>query len=204
MSRLAMESLPVKFQSSSGQKAGCNRAASARAAAALGFNPHPARRPDATSPGSVFAPPGTWFQSSSGQKAGCNMPTVDVSRLLSNRFQSSSGQKAGCNPGLAAESPGGILFQSSSGQKAGCNGGPGVAWQGCHGFQSSSGQKAGCNRLVESGGRRLGLPVSILIRPEGRMQPPGGVRRAEARSPCFNPHPARRPDATRWRWPNDP
>ena len=57
-------------------------------------------------------------------------------------------------------------------------------------FQSSSGQKAGCNVAAE--GHR---PVSILIRPEGRMQPfPTWMH--PRRTGCFNPHPARRPDAT--------
>ena len=60
-------------------------------------------------------------------------------------------------------------FQSSSGQKAECNiskvAGPGELSK----FQSSSGQKAECNgrfsRVPFDGGE-----VSILIRPEGRMQ----------------------------------
>ena len=154
------------------------------------------------------------------------------------------------------------LFQSSSGQKAGCN--PGRMTRQCaatRGFQSSSGQKAGSlrvsilirpeGRMQLRGGRRAmrflvsilirpegrmqpwpddkasaatGLPegqpahvqhiVSILIRPEGRMQHAtlprlnplrsagcnhGGVALWRAR---FNPHPARRPDATAWEWPS--
>ena len=40
------------------------------------------------------------------------------------------------------------------------------------------------------------LQVSILIRPEGRMQH-ARVQRMEVAPPSFNPHPARRPDATR-------
>ena len=38
-------------------------------------------------------------------------------------------------------------------------------------------------------------PVSILIRPEGRMQPSAPTR-TSGPSMSFNPHPARRPDAT--------
>ena len=38
------------------------------------------------------------------------------------------------------------------------------------------------------------LGVSILIQPEGRMQ--RGSRAGEVDVHCFNPHPARRPDAT--------
>ena len=47
--------------------------------------------------------------------------------------------------------------------------------------------------VIEACGKLI--PVSILIRPEGRMQPVGPMRTQETQS--FNPHPARRPDATR-------
>ena len=87
------------------------------------------------------------------------------------------------------------------------------------GFQSSSSPRAGCNRAragscplrwtgfnphpargpdaTLTGAQLHGnaVQVSILIQPEGRMQPrtsppfPGIP-------PCFNPHPARGPDAT--------
>ena len=63
-------------------------------------------------------------------------------------------------------------------------------------FQSSPGQKAGCNAsdsLVVIG--VIGH-VSILTRPEGRVQPYLRLPRRVARY-CFNPHPARRPGATR-------
>ena len=65
------------------------------------------------------------------------------------------------------------LFQSSPGQKAGCNRVP--SGTNPHGaargdlFQSSPGQKAGCNRVMLSPYLQ-GEPVSILTRPEGRMQ----------------------------------
>ena len=135
-----------KFQSSSGQKAGCNPRTASSA------NKYPR------------------FQSSSGQKAGCNMRSQRLHSFMS-RFQSSSGQKAGCNSDMPSEyhrilcrfnphparrpdatpnaaradRPSNAKFQSSSGQKAGCN-----AWSkptpaSSNPFQSSSGQKAGCN-----------------------------------------------------------
>ena len=160
------------------------------------FNPHPARRPDATAQQRADehdAP----FQSSSGQKAGCNcrsnysrgISTVSILIRPEGRmqrghfavhvrtyllvFQSSSGQKAGCNPrwlfpGCNGQSSWSAMFQSSSGQKAGCNTAACRARCRSFTFQSSSGQKAGCN-----GNTHLGRPngVSILIRPEGRMQP---------------------------------
>ena len=95
------------------------------------------------------------FQSSSGQKAGCNTANSLRMSLALILFQSSSGQKAGCNPSLPS--------RKSSPRKM---------------FQSSSGQKAGCNPV-----ERRGRPPSHL---------------------CFNPHPARRPDATILRPPGSP
>ena len=86
------------------------------------------------------------FQSSSGQKAGCNTRWWQVAVAHFTGFQSSSGQKAGCNTSSAISGP---LTISA--------------------FQSSSGLLAGCNNH-----RRSDVhgddPVSILIRPSGRMQ----------------------------------
>ena len=86
-------------------------------------------------------------------------------------------------------------------------------------FQFSSGQKAGCNRGVGDVHALDDVAVSILIRPEGRMQPPEPgqaitVHRFQSSSGLlagcngdneahnrkhphgFNPHPAFWPDAT--------
>ena len=61
-------------------------------------------------------------------------------------------------------------FQSSPGQKAGCNPAAELPWAPALGlFQSSPGQKAGCNRAGQTHPLR-GLSVSILTRPEGRVQ----------------------------------
>ena len=112
------------------------------------FNPHPARRPDATS---VVVTPVTrtvdWFQSSSGQKAGCNASRCSFSSSVSSMFQSSSGQKPDatmsgrrcCSHALAVS----ILIRPEGRMqlhpRRGLNPGQPV--------QSSSGQKAGCNPL---------------------------------------------------------
>ena len=63
----------LRFQSSSGQKAGCNRSLLPASSIPSCFNPHPARRPDATAE-TLWSINATMFgfQSSSGQKAGCN------------------------------------------------------------------------------------------------------------------------------------
>ena len=86
------------------------------------------------------------------------------------------------------------MFQSSSGQNAGCNVRAIATVPPIASFQSSSGLLAGCNRLAVVHAVAP-QPISILIQPEGRMQ------RVPARRLCllasrFNPHPARRPDAT--------
>ena len=66
----------AEFQSSSGQKAGCNHIGQVVQPEfhQLCFNPHPARRPDATGPcrPTLLRAVILGFQSSSGQKAGCN------------------------------------------------------------------------------------------------------------------------------------
>ena len=87
------------------------------------------------------------------------------------------------------------MFQSSSGQNAGCNVRAIATVPPIASFQSSSGQKAGCNRLAVVHAVAP-QPISILIQPEGRMQLPCCIRYCAADN-CFNPHPARRPDATR-------
>ena len=152
------------------------------------FNPHPARRPDATpSTASACARPTHvrgQFQSSSGQKAGCNVrrqrpgscngpKPVSILIRPEGRMQQPPKQldeRTGWYP--HARRPDTAWwrtafrgFQSSSGQKAGCN----PVKQMTRAFQSASGQKAGCNT-------------------------PKGHRRSSIN--CFNPHPARRPDAT--------
>ena len=228
---------PLVFQSSPGQKAGCNRPTgwlspctwwcvsiltrpSGRVQRPLcmpsrgyGFNPHPARRPGATRADGCCR---DWFQSSPGQKAGCNVKgRRDVSILTrpEGRVQQSgllvlAWTEASFNP-HPARRPGATLQ---------------VDWDndGTYSFQSSPGQKAGCNLFLAGG---LGSTmVSILTRPEGRVQPtlalqaagnwrstklfqssPGqkaGCNHAYQQycccaNPCFNPHPARRPGATR-------
>ncbi len=131
------------FQSSSGPKTGCNLPATRGPHCDCSFNPHPARRPDATGPRlpivqpaavSILIRPEDRMQHGEG--------SYDY---LSIEFQSSSGPKTGCNfiplhavAGVVVSIlirpedrmqpyPEGRLvvfhrFQSSSGPKTGCNG----------------------------------------------------------------------------------
>ena len=64
----------ARFQSSSGPKTGCNNARFVFRGCRLRFNPHPARRPDATHSVSTSGTQAVGFQSSSGPKTGCNAP----------------------------------------------------------------------------------------------------------------------------------
>ena len=136
------------------------------------------------------------FQSSSGQKAGCNPPRPRLTRPRSPGFNPHPAFWPDATS-LAVKMMRPVAsFQSSSGQKAGCDT---VAWVSARGqgvFQSSSGQKAGCNRRRAGPEPRQPELVSILIRPSGRMQPRGVSAWQPPLSLCFNPHPARRPDAT--------
>ena len=107
-------------------------------------------------------------------------------------FNPHPARRPGATESVAGQS-GWVQFQSSPGQKAGCNPSMVLPAYGMKMFQSSPGQKAGATARRRH--RRRGLPVSILTRPEGRVQRGQAVR---PRTPpaCFNPHPARRPGAT--------
>ena len=118
----ARYAMPTWFQSSSGQKAGCNLTNRiCRPQSHQRFNPHPARRPDATGKqGALVDHASKSFNPHPARRPDA---TSSLRAVLFHfpPFQSSSGQKAGCNstsysrPGLL------VWFQSSSGQKAGCN-----------------------------------------------------------------------------------
>ena len=213
------------------------------------FNPHPARRPDATSVGRQSGSGLTMFQSSSGQKAGCNkLDAFDPT--AGNTFQSSSGQKAGCNDAHHAGGADLVLVSIlNPARRPDATPGPGLPRPGLSRFNPHPARRPDATRerlvrrqrpvtrfnphparrpdatstilcglhhdpgsrvsiLIRPEGRmqqqvraQLHTPelpdVSILIRPEGRMQPVAiFVGWGDQTSPRFNPHPARRPDAT--------
>ena len=183
---------PCLFQSSPGQKAGCNLR----------------RLPRKTLT--------SMFQSSPGQKAGCNMarwfksgPDEPVSILTrpEGRMQFVVGEQG--FDGLVVS----ILTRPEGRMQLS------ICWAMAtrsSGFQSSPGQKAGCNHARHFNVHR-DFHVSILTRPEGRMQfgvplitrvnlsfqsSPGQKAgcnpmplNAKTVYHGFNPHPARRPDA---------
>ena len=160
------------------------------------------------------------FQSSSGQKAGCNrrgrsrqkqLFVVSILIRPSGRMQHEIVALDGQDLDVS------ILIRPE-GRMQLHRMAAGTAW--LWKFQSSSGAQGTGFRLLpvsilirpegrmqpasNGGGYGMAVEVSILIRPEGRMQRKRGA--ATVRSPnCFNPHPARRPDATSYRMqPRDP
>ena len=133
-------------------------------------------------------------------------------------FQSSPGQKAGCNRGAMLCPALRKVFQSSPGQKAGCNENTRRHNAVMASFNPHPARRPDAMRDLPVDA--VPHPVSILTRPEGRMQCPDHVdavlheivsiltrpegrmqyvqRRGDQRlDQRFNPHPARRPDAMR-------
>ena len=101
-------------------------------------------------------------------------------------------------PQAAIREAGDIGFQSSPGPKAGCNTQAAIREAGDIGFQSSPGPKAGCNFFA------LYAPL-ISFRFQSSPGPKAGCNEDRANSSSslasFNPHPARKPDATPFkRW----
>ena len=156
------------FQSSSGQKAGCNPGGRGLPRGGACFNPHPARRPDAT-----------------------RVPAEERRpRLVSILIRPEGRMQLRRHRVLGAFKPVSILIRPEGRMQPG--------WW-CRLLASTQ-----VSILIRPEGRmqpgwwcRLlaSTQVSILIRPEGRMQRRCGRCRHRC-PPGFNPHPARRPDAT--------
>ena len=185
---------------------------------------------------------GPGFQSSPGPRVGCNeegswdgLGVASVSILTRpegrvqrpappkqtgqiTRFQSSPGPRVGCNPaGLGSESVS-ARFNPHPARGSGATSESVSAPPAGLGFQSSPGPRVGCNHQLVSAASRS-RHVSILTRPEGRVQRAGGAehdrdhlvsiltrpegrvqrswrRYMELTPSCFNPHPARGSGAT--------
>ena len=205
------------FQSSSGLLAGCNDSVYAFQPGHPSFNPHPARRPDAT-PGtrrlayerlvSILIRPEGRMQhaispTTSGQTVwvsilirpeGRMQPGVPSGYFADEKFQSSSGQKAGCNPSGKSPLRESRCFNPHPARRPDATAGwVGPPWQ-LERFNPHPARRPDATpRCSRHDGRCL--LVSILIRPEGRMQHGPNQCRCP-QGAAFNPHPARRPDAT--------
>jgi len=109
-------------------------------------------------------------------------------------FQSSPVPKDGCNASNASCTPRFCLFQSSPVPKDGCNHAPLICSTSASRFNPHPSRRTGATLCPHhSHGRQSS--VSILTRPEGRVQPDNPVicPYLPAR---FNPHPSRRTGAT--------
>ena len=125
-------------------------------------------------------PPYTWFQSSPGQKAGCNRAVVSTGKR---------GTDSCFNP-HPARRPDAISVTCTLGH---------VLTR----FNPHPARRPDAMLWQSLGAMNTPPEVSILTRPEGRMQSTGryGLKPDECRTPDgFNPHPARRPDAIRLGW----
>ena len=169
------------FQSSSSPKTGCKPPSPATRRPAACFNPHPARRPDAScalQPRQTRLP---WcFNPHPARRPDARSAFGETNLSSTRSFNPHPARRPDASPGPCAASWKLVLFQSSSSPKTGCKLRdrceiPQLAQDE---FQSSSSPKTGC----KPGN------VSILIQPEDRMLMPDYAR--------FNPHPARRPDAS--------
>ena len=169
LSLMAVIGVPLWFQSSSGPKTGCNRCGVSRCRTASCFNPHPARRPDATRGRplphaglrrvSILIRPEDRMQRSRGHP-----PLAGTGSF--NPHPARRPDATGVVTGQLARQHVSILIRPEDRMQLSL---PGVI-QMLIPFQSSSGPKTGCNPVLGWQGH-----------------PPGR----------FNPHPARRPDATR-------
>ena len=159
------------------------------------FNPHPSRRTGATWTGrrtgwlrnrvSILTRPEGRVQPRNRRRrpkpSGVSILTRPEGRV----------QPVGCN-GAGSCARG---FQSSPVPKDGCNHRSGMPLARRRRFQSSPVPKDGCNVHLAAPVHPAAPVVSILTRPEGRVQP---VMQSWSRllSGCFNPHPSRRTGAT--------
>ena len=160
------------FQSSSGQKAGCNYYGSpVPVATGNCFNPHPARRPDATRYQVLIRSSPGCFNPHPARRPDATLAVICGNYPGRSAFQSSSGQKAGCNIERLSAGPGSECFNPHPARRPDATLSSLRPYLYPRQFQSSSGQKAGCNTEDGTLDRHLQLD-------------------------CFNPHPARRPDAT--------
>ena len=185
----------AEFQSSPGQKAGCNFRTLRTGRKAASFNPHPARRPGATPGGalegtlhlpvSILTRPEGRVQPRLHSRYGRWHISVSILTRPEGRVQPPGGSSGACRPAgvsiltrpegrVQLSSVRGItsatMFQSSPDQKAGCNPPEITNSYSQKTFQSSPGQKAGCNLYKQRWKRSCHA--------------------------SFNPHPARRPGAT--------
>jgi len=184
--------MPSSFQSSPVPKDGCNDLPVCEGALVDGFNPHPSRRTGATNTlGGDFNARSS-FNPHPSRRTGAT-PSVVV--FLAPRTVSILTRPEGRVQLLLVVSKSTAdAFQSSPVPKDGCNPMTKCVQTGAELFQSSPVPKDGCNPMSNSE-LDIALRVSILTRPEGRVQQ-WAVSLGDVGNAGFNPHPSRRTGAT--------
>ena len=135
----------LSFQSSPGQKAGCNQLRPIRyGRTPTRFNPHPARRPGATRADEIIHVFKTVSILTRPEGRVQRLGSLIVTFLL-QPVSILTRPEGRVQLNALIDSAPSDRFQSSPGQKAGCNPSQGYPSAVVSGFQSSPGQKAGCN-----------------------------------------------------------
>ena len=137
----------------------------------IGFNPHPARRPDATAVACRRRQAARCFNPHPARRPDATSGISACSSPVSLCFNPHPARRPDATPAhhRQCHTPG-VGFNPHPARRPDAT--PPKCSQFRIGgrFQSSSGQKAGCNALRWRSWHRPGLLVSILIQPEGRMQ----------------------------------
>ena len=156
-----------KFQSSPVPKDGCNWRGMLTSFALTCFNPHPSRRTGATSlrPTAFHAVQVSILTRPEGRVQPTRRPASNTRK----RFQSSPVPKDGCNMFCCWLLPQLLGFQSSPVPKDGCNRVTG-ALPGCSTMSFNPHPSRRTGATDEAGVQRQASSVSILTRPEGRVQ----------------------------------
>ncbi len=183
-----------RFQSPPDPEAGCDNHAAMSLYDPASFNPHPTRRPGATTAAlaSRRTEKRTQFQSPPDPEAGCDF---GLSCWLCYRrgFQSPPDPEAGCDGGYVPGKRVLSVFQSPPDPEAGCDAAASSISAAAGVFQSPPDPEAGCDGPSRRGHRQQ--RVSIPTRPGGRVRR-GGAGHYRQLNNRFNPHPTRRPGAT--------
>ena len=157
------------------------------------FNPHPARRPDATSGNCPACLMRTCFNPHPARRPDATASATSARFPRSRRFNPHPARRPDATSRTAATMPWITCFNPHPARR------PDATLQQLRHrhnedlFQSSSSPKAGCNQAEVA--RRLS-PTSFNPHPARRPDATYPGKLLATDYDCFNPHPARRPDAT--------
>ena len=209
--------LPARFNPHPSRRTGATWMRTAPRTGQLGFNPHPSRRTGATSPTHHVEPSSRSFNPHPSRRTGATQalltqieevivsiltrpegrvqPNVVSTFAAGTTFQSSPVPKDGCNSETKTPTKRGSTFQSSPVPKDGCNHRASDGLLLAPGFNPHPSRRTGATRYATDINAHQ-FAVSILTRPEGRVQRARDTSIAHHPVSRFNPHPSRRTGAT--------